>query len=728
MSLRHRNARHFRASATVLRETGAGVESIVLTMFRPGRVAALCALAALAAVLLFAVPATASAQGQQRRVVVAFYTAYPTDVLAFEGAKKPYEPQDTFLRFLGSKPQLQLGLWSSIQGEYTQPQAALDVTQGTRQSTALYTPRKILNLPFDQATSSFPDWPMIRSRAKKVSVTIKPGLLAGSIPGGGAYAGVKGESTVPAIAAANEQGRVNGTSFGSVGTLAQRAQQLSRTRRLVVVGVPPTAAGRAQLDQLIAGRPADEMLMVAQLPPSPPDRAITRPPPRYFKQPAFAIQDGGTGSPTSGTTRRDGLISAIDFAPTALDWLGIDAPKKMRGEVIESGSAKSAKDLEKLRRRWTDVRGARQSSSFRAVVALAGVIFLIIGAIRGIDAALGPALRLAALGLMWWPTMVLAAAALQPQARLVEAAFIASTSILLAAITDRLLRWPRGPIAPVAVALVAYTADLATGGELLTRSALGPSVAFGARFYGISNELEPLLPILLLTGLAAALTGHAVTRRTPVIYAVAGFVLAVIVGWGRLGADVGGVITVGMGVAVATLVMLPGGITKRSLVVAALVPVAAIGFLILIDLGLSGGDHLSRNLLRTENGSELWELVSRRYELAFRVLKSGRTPAYFLAAALGVAFALKNRHWLYANLPHRAWLAVLVGGLAAGVAGTLTNDSGPVLLVNAVLALAGVTAYILGGTRSKAVELEEQAEAEARSGAGPPKADPVLSQ
>ena len=173
--------------------------------------------------------------------------------------------------------------------------------------------------------------------------------------------------------------------------------------------------------------------------------------------------------------------------------------------------------------------------------------------------------------------------------------------------------------------------------------------------------------------------------------------------------------------------MLPGGITKRALVVTALVPVAAIAFLIVIDLGLAGGDHLSRNLLRTENTSELWELVSRRYELAFRVLKSGRTPAYFLGAALAVTFALRNRGWLYANLPHRSWAAVLVGGLAAGIAGTLTNDSGPVLLVNAVIALAGVTAYILGGTYGKAIELEREAEAESESGPGPPTADPVLT-
>jgi hypothetical protein len=222
-------------------------------------------------------------------------------------------------------------------------------------------------------------------------------------------------------------------------------------------------------------------------------------------------------------------------------------------------------------------------------------------------------------------------------------------------------------------------------------------------------------------------TGTAVTKRTPLVYALAGFALAIVVGWGRLGADVGGVITVGMGMAVATLVMLPNGVTKRALVVTALVPVAAIAFLIAIDLGLGGGDHLSRNLLRTQNFDELWELVSRRYELSFRVLKSGRTPAYFLGAALAVWFAWRNRDWLYANLPHRAWAAVIIGGLAAGIAGTLTNDSGPILLVNAVLALGGVTAYILGGTQTAAREAKEAEAEDERRVAGPSPPDPVLS-
>jgi hypothetical protein len=695
-------------------------------MFRPRRVAFACALALLAAVAAV-LPAPAAAQ-ETERAIIAFWTATPVQNLDLSGPEKPDEPRDRILRHLDAQPGLALGLWSSVLGEYREEQALLDVSQGTRHTLSLYSPRDPLPLTLEPATGTISNWAPTERRARKVSVTLRPGLLAQSIPGGAGFAGVTGGDTRPAIVAADEDGRVASVSLGPVETLAARAERLSAERPLVSVSVPPTPAGRAQLDRLIAARAPGELLMVAHLPPTWPDRSLTRPPSRFFKQPAFAMAGIGEGAGvTSPTTRHDGLVSSIDVLPTVLEHLGIDVPNKARGTEIEAGERLSAEELEQQRRRWSDVRSGRQSSSMRGVVAMAGIIFLLLGALRGFRAAVAPSLRIGALGLMWWPTAVLVSAAVEPATRLEETVLIGLVSIALGALTDRVAPWPRGPVVPAAVGIAAYTVDLALGGDLLTNSVLGPSVAFGARFFGVSNELEPLLPILLLTGLAAVVTGRDVTRRTTLIYALSGFLLAVIVGWGRLGADVGGVITVGMGVAVATLVMLPGGITKRALVVTACVPFLAIGGLIALDLLLSGSDHLSRNLGRSEGGGELFELVQRRYELAFRVLKSGRTPAYFLGAGLAVWFAVRNRAWLYGDAPHRAWIAVLVGGLAAGVAGMLTNDSGPVLLVNAVLALATVTAYILAGTRARVLE-EAPREPEAPPAAsGPRAADPVLT-
>ncbi len=651
-------------------------------------------------------PAVAGA-AQPRRAILAFYAADPQDVLVAPAAGDSGPPHDAMLEFLGALPGLRAGLWSSTQGGYQRQQVLLDISQGARQPPGLYGAVDANgdgehdDLRFDAAAGAFSNWDAFRARALDVSTTLRPGLLGASVPGGAGFVAGGDAPLGAAIAAADEGGRVARTSRGSVATLAARAIELSRTRRLVVVSVPAGQAGRAQLSALAAGRDRDELLLVVQLPDSPGPRAVGGAPPlRYLQQPAFAIGDGdgdGDGaSPTSASTRRAGLVASVDFAPTVLSWLGVQPPDHMRGTRIESGAPVSVARLDALRARWTRMRDGRQAASFQAIVALSAILFLLIGTWRGMRCAARPALRVGALGLLWWPSAVLVAAAVEPVARSREVFLVAGLSIALAGITERIVPWARAPLVPAAVCLVAYSVDLALGGPLLTVSALGPSVGSGSRFYGVSNELEPILPIVLLVGLAALTAGREITRGTFVLYASAGLALLVVVGWGRLGADVGGVITVGAGVAAATLVMLPGRVTVRRVALAALVPVAALGALIVLDLGLSGGSHLTRNLLRADNPSELWELVARRYQLAWRVLTRDTTPVHVLAALLAVAFAWRNRDRLYAALPHRAWAAALIGGLAVGVAGALANDSGPVLFTNAVLGLAGLTAYLLG--------------------------------
>jgi hypothetical protein len=667
-------------------------------MFRPGRAALACALAALVAGA--AVPSVAAAQQRPTSALLAIWQAGPTENLSFAGREPPYEPADLFLRVLERRPGLSIGLMSTVQGDYSQEQALLDISQGTRQSTFIYQPKDYPRLalqPLD-GRGRIVGWGNAVRRATTASATIRPGLLASSIPGGAGYAGVAGRNADGAVAAANAAGGVAAVSLGPPTTLASRAQGLLRSKRFVVVSLRPDATGLAALDQLIVRRAPGELLLIAQLPftPPPSDRSVAKAPTRYYKQPAFALADGGPArGVTSATTRQPGLVSAIDIAPTVLTHLEVPVPNKVRGERIVPAPKLSAMQLEEGRRRWADVRGGRQSASLRAVAALATVVLLAFGAWKGLGMALAPSVRIGALGLMWWPTMVLVSAAFEPQWLLLESAVIAVPSIALAALTDRLVPWPRGPAIPAAAALIAYTVDLAGGLDLLTRSALGPSLAFGARFYGISNELEPLLPIMLLVVLAAVFTGRPPRRGVVGVYAACGVALGVVVGWGRLGADVGGVLTLAGAVTVAALVMLPGGVTRRALVVAALMPVAALAGLIVIDLALSGGGHLSRNLLRAENAGELWELVARRYELAAQSLVRGRVPAYFAAAALAVAFAWRNRELIYGSVRHeRCWQAVLLGGLAAGVVGALTNDSGPILLINAVIALAAVSAYL----------------------------------
>ena len=163
-------------------------------------------------------------------------------------------------------------------------------------------------------------------------------------------------------------------------------------------------------------------------------------------------------------------------------------------------------------------------------------------------------MRTGALGVLWAPVVVLIPAALEPGAA-VEYATIVLACLLLGALTDRLLPWPRAPLAPAIVALVAIIVDALAHTQLLVRSLLGPNPILGARFYGIGNELKSGLAVLVLAAVAAALYPTAGIARTPasdaarsIAMAGAGVLLAVVEGSARIGAGVGGVILVSAGV------------------------------------------------------------------------------------------------------------------------------------------------------------------------------------
>ncbi len=167
-----------------------------------------------------------------------------------------------------------------------------------------------------------------------------------------------------------------------------------------------------------------------------------------------------------------------------------------------------------------------------------------------------------------------------------------------------------------------------------------------------------------------------------------------------MGADVGGVITVGAGVAAAVVLLLPGGVTLRRLALAVLAPAVALGALAVLDIVTAGDGHFTRNVLQAEGDGALRDTVSRRYGLAFDQLARGLMPLATAVALLAIAWAVRYRKRLYAPLQGDvAWHAALAGGLAAGIAGALFNDSGPVLLLFATATLAITTAYVRGDPR-----------------------------
>ena len=314
-------------------------------------------------------------------------------------------------------------------------------------------------------------------------------------------------------------------------------------------------------------------------------------------------------------------------------------------------------------------------------------------------------MRTGALGVLWAPVAVLIPAALQPSAA-VEYLTIALACLALGALTDLLLPWPRAPLAPAVVAIVALAIDALAGTQLLMRSLLGPDPILGARFYGIGNELKSGLAVLVLAAVAAALypvidRRSASGRRAALSMAGAGVVLAAVEGSARIGAGVGGVILVSAGAAVATVMLLPGAITRRRALIVLIAPVLALVALAALDLATAHGTgHYTGSILHARSPGDLRDVIVRRYTAAFGELHNHAMPVATLLALVCAGLGLRRRERLLTPVAgDPVWLAALCGGLAAGVVGALVEDSGPVLLVVAVFALICVLSYLWGGPR-----------------------------
>jgi hypothetical protein len=204
--------------------------------------------------------------------------------------------------------------------------------------------------------------------------------------------------------------------------------------------------------------------------------------------------------------------------------------------------------------------------------------------------------------------------------------------------------------------------------------------------------------VLLLIGIAAAAGTAARSTRLAATFAGAMLLLGAVVGAGRLGADVGGVITIAAGGAAATLAALPGGPSRRAIAIACAIPVLAIAALAAVDLLTGGDSHFSSTILDAESPGALWDVVQRRTTLAVNAFLRGLMPVATLVAIAAIVLGIRRRKELLRPVADRpAWAAALSGGIAAGVLGSLANDSGPVLLVLGSVVLLAAVLYLQGG-------------------------------
>jgi hypothetical protein len=593
-------------------------------------------------------------------------------------------------------PALSVGLTSATQGSYRREQALLDISQGTRVSRSTYDPTEVPPVGVTKAAGGagiVKGWDAILDRAETAPQTIEPGLLASTIPGGAAFVGDPARFHATVIPATDRLGHVSALTQASPLDTARRAIRQSYRYQLVVVAASAGRKGMRELRQILDLRRDGQLVIATQTPPLAPILPLL---------PIAAAGIGeNAGDPvdlmgkglTSDTTNLPNLVAGIDIAPTILEHLGLDVPEAMTGKPIRASGERQPEELTPFRDRL-DQLGPRRTPALAFVFAGWLVLYLAAGAIAGRERISRPVRRIGGLAILWIPSVILVPAALGNPAEGLEYGLIAGLALLLGFISDRLLPWPRATLIPAVVGLTVITVDLALGSHLVTRSVLGPNPGYGSRFYGIGNELKPALMVLLLAGLAAALSDRPKSHRTAGIVIGFGIGLGVILGSGRLGAGVGASIIVASATAVAAIMMLPGQMNwKRGAIIVA-APVIGLVLLAGLDLATAGGQgHFSHVL--SGGGDSFLDDVRRRSTLAWQQLWKGNMALVTLACLLAAGFAIRNRD-MFKPFDGPIWPAALIGGLAGGLIGSVTEDSGPLLIVVATIALTGVCSYLLG--------------------------------
>jgi hypothetical protein len=408
--------------------------------------------------------------------------------------------------------------------------------------------------------------------------------------------------------------------------------------------------------------------------------AIERPPAERNRALAVGIAGRGFGGNlTSDSTRLEGYVLSTDIAPTILAQLGIAVPPEMSGQPIHGEGAVDVAALESLGDRLAAIPERRGPVIGLSLLAwLVG--FVLVVAISGGRAA-PPAVRTLGLSVIYLPPLLLASAALEPSQG-IERGLVLLGAPALAILTLAMWHGYRPLAIASALTVLTYAVDVLAGSPLTSLSLLGPNPGLGVRFYGIGNELEALLVVLVLAGAGAALTGFAPKlspRRSAIAFLATGLTFTFVFAAGWFGADVGAAIVLSFGAAVAAATIAARRWRTALLVVT--LPVPALALVALVDLASGANAHLTRSVLDAGGFDDLGGVVQRRLLLSAHSFTRPIVLAFLPLIALAATAAILERDrlagWLHARPSMRAGL---IGASAATALGTLVNDSGALLL------------------------------------------------
>ena len=430
--------------------------------------------------------------------------------------------------------------------------------------------------------------------------------------------------------------------------------------------------------------------------------------------PALAVGPGFEtgGELSSPSTRRGGMVTLPDIAPTVLSHLDLARPASMLGRAwfaepaAQTDRIAAAVDLDR-ESVFIDVMRTPLSTAFVLfqLLVYAVAIWVLARPERrgGAGRRLRHTLQLAALALATFPLSTYLAGVIQGHTigelgyvALLVGITVAGVAVVTMATADPLTRL----LVVVGSTFGVLIVDLIVGAPLQLNTVFSYSPIVAGRFAGIGNiGFAILAATSLLTG---ALIVHSRGVGRGPLAAVAGlFALTVVVdGAPRFGSDVGGAIALVPGLAISWLLLAGRRPSVRSVGVALAAGAAVLAAFLALDLARpeESRTHLARLYEDVRDGGNrvFVDAITRKVRTNLRVLGS-TIWTFVVPPALGLlAWLLLRPRWQWLSRTYPKVRAGLVGGLVMAVLGYAVNDSGIVIpaMMFSYLVPVAVLAYL----------------------------------
>lgn len=391
----------------------------------------------------------------------------------------------------------------------------------------------------------------------------------------------------------------------------------------------------------------------------------------------------------SASTRRAGLVTLVDAAPTILDLAGVDRPASMEGRRFERAADGAATGQERAEALDEIDQASRYRDRMVAPVALVFILLqalLWVGAVIALRRGTTRTRRMVALAalvmLAYLPSTYLAGLLRFHSAPAIAYwGFVAGLAVALAVLA--MVIGGRQDLDPLLLCLGAVfgllVVDMLLGAPLQLNTVFGYSPTIGGRFAGMGNLAYGQFAgaALLLCGLLARRLGQ---WRMGAALALGVLVLAVVIdGMPIWGADVGGVLAFVPAIGVTAARLLGHRVRWRSAAIWGVVAVAVVGAFAAIDVTRPADrrTHLGRlvEAVANDGAGALETVITRKLGANLTLITSSIWTAMVPVAFGAIVYLLWRAPGLVRSVRNTIHESI-AGLVVVGFLGFALNDSG----------------------------------------------------